>query len=35
MTRYLVAALRREGLAYNARHAGPDFPDGPHYEVLA
>lgn len=30
----LADALRREGLAYNARHPGPDFPDGPHYEVL-
>ena len=27
-------ALRREGLAYNARHPGADFPDGPHFEVL-
>ena len=31
----LADALRREGLAYNARHPGPDFPDGPHYEVQA
>ncbi len=30
----LPDALRREGLAYNKRHAGPDFPDGPHYELL-
>lgn len=30
----LADALRREGLAYNARHPGKDFPDGPHYEVI-
>lgn len=29
----LAEALRKEGLAYNARHPGPDFPDGPHYEL--
>lgn len=30
----LPGALRAEGLAYNARHPGPDFPDGPHYELM-
>lgn len=30
----LAEALRDEGLAYNARHPGPDFPDGPHYELV-
>ena len=30
----LAKALEAEGYAYNARHAGPDFPDGPHYEVV-
>lgn len=29
----LADALRREGLAYNARHPGKDFPDGPHFEI--
>lgn len=31
----LADALRREGLAYNVRHPGKDFPDGPHYEILS
>lgn len=26
--------LKEEGLAYNARHPGRDFPDGPHYEIV-
>lgn len=30
----LAEALKAEGLAYNARHPGTDFPDGPHYEVI-
>lgn len=30
----LAAALAAEGQAYNARHPGPDFPDGPHYELV-
>lgn len=30
----LAEALKAEGLAYNARHAGSDFPDGPHYEIM-
>lgn len=30
----LAAALKAEGLAYNARHPGTDFPDGPHYEIM-
>lgn len=30
----LPKALQAEGLAYNARHPGPDFPDGPHYELV-
>lgn len=29
----LPDALKAEGLAYNARHPGADFPDGPHFEV--
>lgn len=29
----LADRLRQEGLDYNARHPGPDFPDGPHFEV--
>lgn len=29
----LAEALKQEGLAYNARHPGSDFPDGPHYEI--
>lgn len=29
-----ASALEREGLAYNARHAGSDFPDGPHFELI-
>lgn len=29
----LAQALKAEGLAYNVRHAGDDFPDGPHYEL--
>ena len=29
----LADAMKAEGLAYNVRHAGSDFPDGPHYEV--
>lgn len=29
----LAEALQREGLAYNARHPGADFPDGPHFEI--
>lgn len=31
----LAEALKQEGLAYNARHPGSDFPDGPHYEIQA
>jgi len=31
----LPDALQREGLAYNARHPGADFPDGPHFEIQA
>lgn len=30
----LARALQAEGLAYNARHPGSDFPDGPHYELV-
>ncbi len=30
----LPEALKLEGLAYNVRHLGSDFPDGPHYELL-
>jgi peptidoglycan LD-endopeptidase CwlK len=30
----LPDALKNEGLAYNVRHAGSDFPDGPHYELI-
>jgi len=30
----LPRALQAEGLAYNARHPGSDFPDGPHYELV-
>lgn len=30
----LAEALKQEGLAYNARHPGSDFPDGPHYELV-
>lgn len=30
----LPKAMQAEGLAYNARHPGPDFPDGPHYELV-
>lgn len=30
----LPKALQAEGLAYNARHPGPDFPDGPHFELV-
>ena len=30
----LALALKQEGLDYNARHPGKDFPDGPHYEVI-
>lgn len=29
----LADALRKEGLAYNARHPGKDFPDGPHFAL--
>lgn len=29
----LAGRMKQEGLDYNARHAGPDFPDGPHFEV--
>lgn len=29
----LAKALQAEGLAYNARHAGDDFPDGPHFAL--
>lgn len=29
----LADALRDEGLAYNVRHTGKDFPDGPHFEL--
>lgn len=29
----LPDALRDEGLAYNVRHVGKDFPDGPHYAL--
>lgn len=29
----LALQMKQEGLDYNARHAGPDFPDGPHFEV--
>lgn len=29
----LAKALQGEGLAYNARHPGADFPDGPHFEI--
>lgn len=32
--RLLPDALKAEGLAYNARHPGSDFPDGPHYELM-
>lgn len=31
----VAKALQTEGLAYNARHAGSDFPDGPHFEMVA
>lgn len=30
----LAEAMKKEGLAYNARHPGKDFPDGPHYEII-
>lgn len=30
----LPKALMAEGLAYNARHVGSDFPDGPHYQLV-
>lgn len=30
----LPKALQKEGLDYNARHPGKDFPDGPHYELI-
>ena len=30
----LAKALQGEGLAYNARHHGADFPDGPHFELM-
>ena len=30
----LPEALKNEGLKYNVRHAGIDFPDGPHFEIL-
>jgi peptidoglycan L-alanyl-D-glutamate endopeptidase CwlK len=30
----LPAALAAEGQAYNKRHVGPDFPDGPHYQLV-
>ena len=29
-----ASALEREGLDYNKRHAGSDFPDGPHFELM-
>lgn len=29
----LADRMKQEGLDYNARHPGPDFPDGPHFEV--
>lgn len=29
----LAKRMEQEGLAYNARHPGSDFPDGPHFEV--
>lgn len=29
-----AALLKHEGLAYNVRHPGTDFPDGPHYEII-
>lgn len=29
----LAEAMKREGLAYNVRHVGKDFPDGPHFAV--
>lgn len=25
--------MRKAGLAYNVRHPGKDFPDGPHYQL--
>lgn len=31
----LAKALQKEGHDYNVRHPGPDFPDGPHYEIIA
>lgn len=31
---HLVVALKREVQAYCTRHPGPDFIDGPHFEVL-
>lgn len=30
-----AAALEREVAAYQVRHPGPDFLDGPHYELVA
>lgn len=30
----LAEAMKKEGLAYNARHPGKDFPDGPHFEII-
>jgi peptidoglycan LD-endopeptidase CwlK len=30
----LPKALQKEGLVYNERHPGKDFPDGPHYELI-
>lgn len=30
----LPKALQQEGLDYNVRHPGSDFPDGPHYELV-
>ncbi len=29
----LADQLRKAGLAYNERHPGKDFPDGPHFEI--